>query len=269
MTLFEKMITINISPIAFSIGPLEVRWYGIFVALAVMTVVGWTAWQVKKGAKISYDTVFTAALVGIPSGVVFSRLLHVIDQWEYFSQNPGQIIGGEGLTAWGAVLGAAIGVWVYSKFSKISFAYFADVIAPGVILSQAVGRVGCLFNGCCYGEETTSSLGIIYTHPDSLCPVGIAFLPTQLFEIFWNLAVFGVLFVLKGKLKPDGSLFALYLALYSAWRFGSDFLRGGTPFLFGLHQAQFIALIILVITVPWLIFRTRRKRLEETDSIES
>src|SRR3990172_5077138 len=104
------MITIDISPVAFSIGPLEVRWYGIFVALAVITVVGWMAWQVKKGAKISYDTVFTAALVGIPSGVIFSRLLHVIDQWEYFSRNPGQIIGGEGLTAWGAVLGAAIGV---------------------------------------------------------------------------------------------------------------------------------------------------------------
>ncbi|MFH1015742.1 MAG: prolipoprotein diacylglyceryl transferase family protein, partial [Chloroflexota bacterium] len=125
------MITINISPIAFTIGLLEVRWYGIFVALAVMTVVAWTVWQVKKGAKISYDTVFAAALVGIPSGVIFSRLLHVIDQWEYFSQNPGQIIGGEGLTAWGAVLGAALGVWVYSKFAKMSFAYFADVIAPG------------------------------------------------------------------------------------------------------------------------------------------
>jgi phosphatidylglycerol:prolipoprotein diacylglycerol transferase len=263
------MITINISPIAFSIGPLEVRWYGIFVALAVMTVVVWTVWQVKKGAKISYDTVFAAALVGIPSGVIFSRLLHVIDQWEYFSQNPGQIIGGEGLTAWGAVLGAALGVWVYSKFAKMSFAYFADVIAPGVILSQAVGRVGCLFNGCCYGEETSLPWGIVYTNPESLCPVGIAFHPSQVYEIFWNLFVFAILFKMRGKLKPDGSLFALYLTLYSAWRLGSDFLRSGDTFLFGLHQAQVIAIVVLAIAIPWLVFRTRRKRPGETDSVES
>ena len=112
------MITIGIDPVAFRIGALEVRWYGIMVALAILVLVLWTMWQVKKGARITNDMVFTAALVGIPSGVIFSRLLHVIDQWVYYWQNPGQIIGGEGLTAWGAVLGAAIGSWIYSRFGK-------------------------------------------------------------------------------------------------------------------------------------------------------
>ncbi|GAG99066.1 unnamed protein product, partial [marine sediment metagenome] len=213
-------------------------------------------------ANISYDTVFTAALVGIPSGVVFARLLHVIDGWDYYSQNLGQIIGGGGLTAYGGVLGTALGIWVYSKFSKFQFGYFADVAAPGIILSQVVGRVGCTLNGCCYGVETSLPWGVIYTHPNSFAPLGIAIHPTQVYEIIWNLMVFAVLLKLRGRLKPDSSLFLVYLSLYSVFRLGTDFLRVGTPFLFGLHQAQVIAIIVLAIAIPLLALRTRWVRAE-------
>jgi len=257
------MITISIDPVAFAIGPIEVRWYGIMIALAILTIVMWTAWQVKKGANVSYDTVFTAALVGIPSGVILSRLLHVIDGWEYYSQNPGEIIGGGGLTAYGAILGATLGVWIYSRFSRFQFGYFADVVAPGIILAQAIGRVGCTLNGCCYGLETFLPWSIVYTHPGSLCPLGVTVHPTQVYEIIWNLLVFGVLFKLRGRLKPDGSLFLIYLSLYSAYRLGTDFLRDGTSFLFGLHQAQVIAIIVLAIAIPFLALRTRWVKVAE------
>jgi len=251
------MITINIDPVAFTIGLIEIRWYGIMVALAILTVVLWTAWQVKKGANISYDTLFTASLVGIPSGMILARLLHVIDGWEYYSQNPGEIIGGGGLTAYGAVLGAALGIWIYSRFSRFQFGYFADVVAPGIILAQAVGRIGCTINGCCYGVETSLPWGIVYTHSNSLCPLGVVVHPATVYEIIWNLLVFGVLLRLRGRLKPDGSLFLVYLSLYSVYRLGTDFLREGTPFLFGLHQAQVIAIIVLAIAIPLLALRTR------------
>ncbi|MDP6043555.1 MAG: prolipoprotein diacylglyceryl transferase [Dehalococcoidales bacterium] len=251
------MITIDINPVAFAIGSITVRWYGIMVALAILTVVLWTAWQVRKGANVSYDTVFTVALVGIPFGVVFARLLHVIDRWEYYGQNPIEIIGGGGLTAYGAVLGTTLGIWIYSRFSKLQFAYLADVIAPGIILAQAVGRVGCLLNGCCYGIETLLPWRIVYAHPNSLCPIGMATHPTMVYEIIWNLIVFGVLVKLKGRLKPDGSLYLTYLSLYSVWRLGTDFLREGTSFLFGLHQAQAIAAIVLGIAVPLFVMRIR------------
>ncbi len=262
------MITITINPVAF----LNVRWYGIMVALAVLLIILWVVWQVKKGAKISYDTVFTAALVGIPSGVIISRLLHVIDniviaklhpelalagQVIDYTQHPGQIIGGAGLTIYGAILGTALGIWVYSKFSKLQFGYIADLIVPGLILAQAVGRVGCTINGCCYGEETSLPWGIIYTHPSSLAPLGIAVHPTTVYEILYLLIIFGVALALRGRFKPDGSLFLVYLSLYSLWRFGIDFLRAGSPFLFGLHQSQVIAIIVLVITIPLLALRTR------------
>ena len=257
------MITISIDPVAFTIGPIVVRWYGIMVALAILTVVLWTAWQVKKGASISYDTVFAAALVGIPSGVILSRLLHVIDMWEYYSQNPGEIIGGGGLTIYGAVLGATLGIWIYSRFSKFNFAYFADVVAPGIILAQAVGRIGCTLNGCCYGLGTSLPWSVVYTHPNSLCPLGVPVHPTQPYELIYNLIVFGVLLKLRGRLKPDGSLFLVYLSLYSVYRLGADFLRPGTSFLFGLHQAQVIAIIALAIAIPLLALRTRWVRAAE------
>jgi phosphatidylglycerol:prolipoprotein diacylglycerol transferase len=136
------MIEIGIDPVAF----LGVRWYGIFIALAIIWIILWLVWQVRRGANLSYETVFTAALVGIPSGIVLARLLHVIDLWDHYSQNPGQIIGGGGLTAYGAILGAALGIWIYSRFSKLNFGYFADLVAPAVIVAQAViGRMAHCF----------------------------------------------------------------------------------------------------------------------------
>ena len=248
------MITISIDPVAF----LNIRWYGIFVALAIIVIILWLVWQVRRGANLSYETIFTAALVGIPSGIVLARLLHVIDLWDYYIQNPREIIGGSGLTAYGAVLGAALGIWIYSKFSKLQFGYFADLVAPAVIVAQAViGRIGCTINGCCYGVKTSLPWGIVYTHPDSLGPLGVAVHPTQVYELIFGLIVFGILLKLRGRFKPDGSLFLIYLGLYSVWRIGIDFLREGTPFLFSLHQAQIIGIIVLAITIPLLALRTR------------
>ena len=250
------MIEIGIDPIAF----LNVRWYSIMIALAILVGVLWMVREVRRGANLSYDTIITAALVGIPSAIVFSRLLHVIDKWDYYSQYPGQIISGDGLSIPGAILGGALAIWIYSKFSNFQFGYFADLIAPGLILAQAVGRVGCTINSCCYGIATSLPWGVVYTHPDSYAfSMGITYPshPVVVYEIIYNLIVFGVLLKLRGRLKPDGSLFLVYLSLYAVWRFGSDFLREGTPFLFGLHQAQIISLIVLAITIPLLIYRTR------------
>jgi phosphatidylglycerol:prolipoprotein diacylglycerol transferase len=247
------LITININPIAFW----NVRWYGIMVALGIAVIVLWLVWQVRKGARVSYDTVLMAAIVGIPSGVIVSRLLHVIDQWDYYSQHPGQIIGGSGLTIWGAILGAALGIWVLSRFSKFKFGYLADLIVPGLVLAQIIGRVGCTINGCCYGKPTSLPWAIIYTNPNSLGPLGIAVQPTQVYEIIYLAIVFPIVLKLKDRFKPEGSLFLVYLGLYSLWRLGVDFIRDGTPFLFGLHQAQVISIIVLIIVIPLLALRTR------------
>jgi phosphatidylglycerol:prolipoprotein diacylglycerol transferase len=271
---------IGINPIAFTIGSFSVRWYGIMVALAVITVVSWTLFAVRRWTKVSYETVINAAIVGIPSGIVISRLLHVIDNIVVaklhpelvlsgavidYTQHPGQIIGGSGLTIYGAVLGAALGIWIYSRFSKIPYGYLADVIAPGIILAQAVGRVGCTINGCCYGIETHLPWAVVYTHPESFAPIGVPIHPTQPYELIYNLIVFGVLLLLRGRFRPDGSLFLIYLTLYALWRLGIDFIREGNPFLFGLHEAQVISIIVLIITITLMALRTRWMKKEPAE----
>lgn len=267
------MIILDVSPIAFTIGAFSVRWYGIMVALAVLTLILWALREVRRGADLSYETVFNAALVGIPSGIVISRLLHVIDNivvaklhpelalagrvFDY-TQDPIRIFGGSGLTIYGAVLGVALGLWIYSRFSKkFSFGYLADVLAPGIILAQAIGRVGCTLNGCCYGLECHLPWAIVYTHPESAGLTGIPVHPTQIYEIVYNLIVFVVLLRLRGRFQPPGSLFLIYLTFYSLWRLGIDFIREGTPFLFGLHEAQVISIIVLIITITLMALRTR------------
>ena len=252
------MIYIDVNRVAFTIGSFPIGWYGIMVALAVLTIVTWLVLWAKNDPRITISTAINAALIGIPAGVIFSRLLHVIDFWDYYWHNPGQIIGGEGLSIWGAVLGATIGIWLFSLISKkFSFSHMADVMAPGIILAQAIGRVGCTLNGCCYGKPTDLPWAIVYTNPNTEGPIGIPVHPTQIYEIIFNLIVFGILLVLRKRLKPDGSLFLVYLTLYAAWRLGIDFIRDGTPFLFGLHQAQVVSIVVLLITIPLLAIRTR------------
>ena len=253
------MITVGIDPIAFQLGPITVGWYGIMVTLAVITIVTWAVVNVRKDKRLTTDMAINAALVGIPSGIVGARLMHVIDKWDFYMQNPGRIIGGDGLSIWGAVLGAALGIWIYNKISKHSFAHMADMLAPGIILAQAVGRVGCTILGDDYGLATNLPWGFVYTSPNSPAVV-MGATPTQpvvTYEIIFDLIVFGVLLLLRKKLKPDGSLFAVYLGLYSIWRIASDFMRNGSDFLFGLHQAQFIGVVTLIIAIVFIAWKTR------------
>lgn len=256
-------MTIGIDPVAFTIGSLEIRWYGIMMFLAVLAVILWVAREIRNGAKISPDDLLMMAVIGVIFGIMFARLFHVIDLWEYYSQHPSEIVGGAGLSAYGGILGATLAIWVYTKISKLNFGYIVDTVAPAIPLAQAIGRIGCTLNGCCYGVETSLPCGVIYTHPNSYAVLGVAVHPTQIYEIIFSLIVFAVLMFLRGRLNKNGSLFLIWLICYSSWRLGSDFLRDGTPFLFGLHQAQVIAIVVLLIAIPLLIIKLRSTKVEE------
>ncbi len=237
------------------------------VALAVLTLVVWALFWARKDPKIRYETIITGAIVGIPSGYIISRLLHVIDYWDYFIEHPGEIIGGEGLTIYGAVLGAALGLWIYSRFSKFSFGYVADMLAPGIILSQAIGRVGCTLNACCYGTACDLPWAITYTaqeHNQIIGPVH----PTQIYEIIYNLIIFGVLLLLRKRFRPDGSLFMIYLSFYAVWRLAIGFIREGRELLFGLHEAQLISIVVLAVTITLMVWKTRWVKRDEIDVVE-
>ncbi|GAF98615.1 unnamed protein product, partial [marine sediment metagenome] len=163
-------------------------------------------------------------------------------------------------SVYGAVIGAMAAVLIYAWVKKLSFWQLGDVAAPGALLGQAIGRIGCILNGCCYGLPTSVPWAVIYTNPRSYAPLGVPFHPTQIYHLLWNLVAFGIIWGLRRQLKPQGSLFLSYLALYAVGDLGIRFVRVGEPFLFGMQQAQLIGIVILLVTVPWLTIRMWRAR---------
>jgi phosphatidylglycerol:prolipoprotein diacylglycerol transferase len=207
------------------------------------------------------------ALVAIPVGIIVSRVVHILDKLGYYRENPRAIFSLEGMTIYGAILGGLLAAWIYCRLKRVTFAPLADLAAPGVILAQAIGRVGCILNGCCTGKETSVPWAFVYTNPLSqanmydpvtgqvVSALYLPLHPTHLYELVGDLVIFVLLFwVFRGRLKPDGSLFALYLALYSAVSFTVRFWRGDTEPLFGfLPEGQIIAVITFVGSVAWMV----------------
>jgi len=250
---------IDVNPVALSIGVLEIRWYGIMVVLAVVAIIIFALMESKR-QNISQDHVYNIAIWAIIGGIVFSRVFHIIDKWDYYMAHPAEIIGFEGVAVYGAVFGVVLAIVVYCLVKKLSIWQMGDIISPGALVGMAIGRVGCLLNGCCYGLPSDAACAITYTNIHSYAPLDIAVLPTQVFHIIWNLAAFGILWSLRRKLKPQGTTFLFYLAIYAAGDLTIRFFREGSPFLFGMQEAQVIGILILVIVIPVVIYRMVKYR---------
>ncbi len=254
---------------AFYFGSIEIRWYGIIIALAVLALALWMWRHITSHQDTIPPVDPIVAIPAVASGFGMAKLFHVIDLWEYYSQNLGEVFSGGGLSVYGGIVGVSLFFWIYSMKRNYPFWFIADLAAPGTILVQSIGRIGCTINGCCHGELCSLAApswlpwGIIYTHPNSYAhPLGVAVIPTTIYEMIFGFALFGVLLKLRGRLrlKPDGSLFLVYLAAYSAWRIGIGFLRVGTTHLFGLHAAQYIAIAVLVFAIAVLVTMVRRAK---------
>ncbi len=252
------MFDINWNPILFSIGSLEVRWYGVMVVLAVVAIIGITILEARR-TKFPVDQIWDIGLWGVIGGIIGARLLHVIDRWQYYITHPDQLLNFAGLAVWGAVLGAGLAVLIYCWVKKISFWWLGDIVAPGAIMGQAIGRVGCLINGCCYGETCELPIAIVYQNPNSYAPQGVPLYPTQIFHLAWNVIGFVMLWLLRKRLKPQGTLFLLYLVIFAAGDFVIRFFRGDTtPFLFNLPEAQVVDIPFIVVALALLIIRVVR-----------
>jgi phosphatidylglycerol:prolipoprotein diacylglycerol transferase len=253
------MINIDINPIAFSIGMIEVRWYGIMVVLAIIAIIAISVIEARR-QHFGEDHIYGVAFWGIIGGILGSRVIHVIDKWDYYIKNPMQILNFEGLGVYGAVFGIVLAIVVYSLVKKLSIWQLGDIISPGALVGMAIGRIGCILNGCCFGLPAAPPWAVIYSNIACYAPQGVPLHFTQLYHVIWNMAGFAVIWVLRRRLKPQGSIMLLYLAIYAAGDLIIRFLREGDPFLFGIQQAQLVGIVILVVTVPWLIIRMWRYR---------
>ncbi|WP_069650152.1 prolipoprotein diacylglyceryl transferase [Caloranaerobacter ferrireducens] len=239
------------NPVAFEIFGISVRWYGILISLGMLLG---TVIAVKECRRIGFDEekLIDLLIFAIPLAVIGARMYYVIFNWQYYKGDILKIINirGGGLAIHGAIIVSVIVALVYCKVRKISFWEIADIVAPSIILGQAIGRWGNFINQEAYGTPTDLPWGIIVN--------GQKVHPTFLYESIWDFSVF--LFLLwyrKNKAKVKGEVFLLYLILYSFARFFIEGLRIDSLMLGPFRVAQLISIVIIASSI--ILFYKRRK----------
>ncbi len=251
-----------LDPNIVQIGPFLLTWHGLFTVLGVLAGV-WLAEREIRRKGMETEWVWTAAIWVLVGGVIGARLFHVIDKFPYYSQHPWQIflVNEGGMAIWGAILGGVVALLAYLAYKRIAVWPVLDATAPGLILGQSIGRVGCLINGDAWGGPTGGDWGIVYTNPKALLPADLIGVPTHpypIYEIAWNMLVLALLWRLRRRSMPAGTLFMTYVVLYSLGRFFVSFVRQEVVVAFGLQQAQVISLIGFLAGLAFMVVLWRR-----------
>ena len=239
-------------PIAFQIGPIAVRWYGILMssALAIGTFL---AYREAIRQKLDPDQIINLVIIAAPLAFIGARAYYVIFRWSYYSTNPSEIpaIWHGGLAIHGALIAGVLAGYFFVKWQKLRFWQIADIVAPSIILGQAIGRWGNFFNQEAYGYPTDL--------PWAMYIDGAYRHPTFLYESLWDLGVF--LFLLwyrRRKGIKHGEVFLIYAILYSAGRFIVEAFRTDSLMLGSLRAAQVISIIIIMAAVGLIYYRRKK-----------
>jgi len=242
--------------VAFSIFGLEIRWYGLLIASAVLigTVL---ALKEAKRKGVKEETLIDMFLFAVPAAIIGARAYYVIFMWDYYSKNPSQILNirGGGLAIHGVIIAGTLVAIIFAKVRKESFWKLADIVAPSLILGQAIGRWGNFANQEAHGGPTDLPWGIMID--------GVKVHPTFLYESIWNLLVFGfLLWYRRKKATVEGEIYLLYLILYSVGRFFIEGLRTDSLMLGPFRVAQLISLAIIMSGGAYLIWKKKRIKAE-------
>jgi phosphatidylglycerol:prolipoprotein diacylglycerol transferase len=237
------------------VGPLAIAWHGIFTAVGILFGV-WLPLRLVR-PRISEEAATAVATWGVIGGIVGARLVHVIDQWQYYLANPLQIflIWTGGIAIWGGAIGGVLAGLFVGMRRKLPIGFGADAAAPGIALGMAIGRIGDIINGEHHAVPCEASQGLCvgYTHPDTLGQPGPVHLVVG-YDLLWNLvSVVGAL-ALRGRGLPDGLIFWLAAAWYAVGRLALGFLRIADPtYALGLREDQVIAIVVLAVAIPMIL----------------
>ena len=276
-------IAIGMNPNLVAFGPFLISWHGfltfISVAVAVYLVYRW-----GTGEGLNADALLTVAVWSILGGIIGARVVHIIDFWDTFYRfNPVSVfyIWTGGIAIFGAILGGFVGGSLYiivrnsDRFLAIwgklfrfmgepnraplpGIGHLADITAPALLLAMAIGRIGDIINGEHFASFTSLPWGVVYTHGDSSALGRAASHPAVAYELLFDLALLLVIWPLRNRLQPRGMLFTLYLALYSTGRFFISFIRQEyNSYFLGLNEAQIVALAVVMVTVPLLVYKAQ------------
>lgn len=248
-------------PILIKLGPLTIRWYGLLIAIAVLIGVSLSQYLAKR-RHINPELLGDLAIWLVIGAIPAARLYYVLFEWSEYAQHPERIIAiwQGGIAIHGAIIGGLLATLIFARLKKISFWQLTDLVAPSLILGQAIGRWGNFFNSEAFGSPTNLPWKLYI--PPQMRPPEFAnfayFHPTFLYESLWNLAVFGLLLTLffrdlqgKQRLKA-GSLFLVYLVTYSLGRVWIEGLRTDSLMLGPLRMAQVVSLVAMSIGLAGL-----------------
>jgi phosphatidylglycerol---prolipoprotein diacylglyceryl transferase len=256
------------------LGPIPLRAYALFIIVGIIAalLIGDRRWVARGGER---GVIYDIALWAVPFGLIGGRLYHLATDWRtYFGDGgAGPIaalrIWDGGLGIWGAVALGGVGAWIACRRRDIPLPAFGDAIAPGIVLAQAIGRVGNYFNQELFGRETTMPWGLeIFYRRDpagfvdvhsldgvSTGQLAMVVQPTFLYELIWNLLVFAILIYLDRRFTiGHGRLFAAYIALYCVGRFCVELLRDDTAtHIAGIRINSFTSTFVFIGAVVYLI----------------
>jgi len=255
-------IEIGLDPVIIYIGHFGLRWYGLGILAAIATGIALTLREARRKG-IGEDVIWGVATWGIIGGLVGARLFHVVDNLDTYLADPAAILAFQegGLSIYGALVVGLLAALIEAKRRGWPFMRVLDASAPALILGQAIGRIGCIVQGDAVGPATDLPWGFVYTNPGAMAPaLGVPFLPTMVYEMVWDLAIFAFLWIARTRVRAEGLLFVSYLLLYSLNKFTVSFWRENVILAFGLREAQIVALVLLAFSVVAYLALSRRQK---------
>ena len=249
-------------PAGFSVGPFEVRFYGLIIALGLVLAVVY-ALKRRDQFGLSEDDLMDGVLWIAPFAIVCARLYYCAFEWDRYADNPISIlyIWEGGLAIYGAVIGAAIGVIIHCKVKKISMPAVLDIVSLGFMIGQTMGRWGNFFNREAHGGVTESFLRMGLINPAT--GTGEYYHPTFLYESLWNLLGFIILHFFSKKRKFDGQVALCYVAWYGLGRALIEGLRTDSLWWGNFRVSQVLAAGSCLIAVAALFILSRREHKPE------
>jgi phosphatidylglycerol---prolipoprotein diacylglyceryl transferase len=268
------------SPVIFEVGPFALRWYGLFIALGIAAATWLTVRELNRrgyDGAMALDALFFI----VPLGFIGARAYHVITDYDLYDGNPHSFFPGVfevwngGLGIYGGVIGGFIGLLIFARLRGISALAFADAVAPGLVLAQAIGRFGNYFNQELFGRPSDLPWAIEIS-PENRPPQfndAASFHPTFLYESIWDVLVCLVLLFVARRFAnslKNGDIFLLYVCLYSVGRFFVETLRVDPAFLIGDFRGNLFVASVLALTFALIPFlrhaSTGRDRKRPADS---
>lgn len=244
----------------FFVGDFPIRAYGLILSLSIILATGVAYFLAKQDGRWHNHIVDIGIYSGI-AGIVGARLWDVFFfDWAYYSHHLSEIFyvwqGGMAIQG-GIVFGVGAGI-IYARRHKIDILALADIVAPAIILGQAIGRCANLLNGDAFGAPTGGNFGIIYPettlayHTYGAQPLW----PAEVWEGQIDFVIFALLLIFRAFPHAKGQAFSLYIMLYSLARFGLEFLRGdyATPVFLSFTSAQTTSLVAFILALIFFIY---------------